>query len=469
MAPQRSISGLDPTLVDALAEIVGREGIMAPPALRARPSGYGASNNEAAMLVAPATTAEVAAVLAACHAAGQTVVPQGGLTGLVGATSCTPRDIALSLHRMREIMAVDAVERRATVQAGATLSDVQECCLALGLELGVDIAARDACTIGGMVATNAGGAKVARHGMFRQHVLGLEAVLADGTVLDHCAGLRKDNTGYDWVQLLVGSEGTLAVVTKAVLRLQPRPTARATALVAAPTISAAIAAVERLERELGSGFSACEAMWPGYASAVAERLEVGMSLPEAPHAGLLLIIENEGFGPHDAEAALVAAVHSCVEDGLLGDGLVAKSDRERAAWWRIRDASDVLEQGVASAWSFDVSLPRTDWAAYVTRVSARVGADPRHVLYAFGHLADGNVHFLITSADPGSTSADAIAKAVYEELPAGRGSVSAEHGIGLEKRAWLPYCRTPPELALMRRIKEAFDPRGILNPGKLLG
>jgi FAD/FMN-containing dehydrogenase len=414
-------------------------------------------------LVRPRKTSEVAAIMRIAHGAGAAVVPWGGRTGLVDGTAAGGC-IALSLERMNAIEEIDPQTATMRVEAGVIVQAACEAAEAQGLFLPIDLGARGSATIGGVISTNAGGNHVIRYGMMRDMVLGVEAVLADGETVDCLHPLIKNNTGYDLKQLFIGSEGTLGVVTRATLRLRPAPSSQEVALIGAGSFAKVVTLLRTLERDLGGALSAYEVMWPDFFGLVTSAPAKGVSPLSGEHAFYVLV---EALGSHEQrDAALFAeALERALERGLLEDAVIAKSKAERTALWALRDdVMQVARNGPIV--TFDVSLKIADMQAYVARVRGALRARwPGASLVVFGHLGDGNLHLI---AGVGDRSADrAVEDIVYGALAGLDGSISAEHGIGLQKRAYLHLSRSPAEIALMRTIKAALDPKGILNPGKI--
>ncbi len=450
-------------LLNRLTEVVGEGGVLGAEAIAERATSYwDPSPMQGKMLVRPRSTAEVSEVMRACHAAEQSVVIQGGLTGVVEGALASPDDVILSLERMAAIESVDHIEGVAIVQAGAVLQTVQQQLAEQGFLFPLDLGARGSCTIGGTVATNAGGINVLRYGMMRNLVLGLEAVLADGTVISSMQQMLKNNTGYDLKQLFIGSEGTLGVVTRAAVRLFPLSGSRQTVLAAAPSFDAVIELLNRLRSGLAGTLSAYEVMWNNYYAGVTG--EGGHRAPLARDHPFYLIAEAEGAEPQADQARFDTLLEAAFADGLLLDAAMPKSETERSEFWGIReDFERILPANL-----YDVSLPLRNMATYTDRLAARLEADwPGSEGYVFGHIADGNLHIFTVPWEEGTQRerSDAI---VYGCLDGLDGSVSAEHGIGLEKRRWLSQTKSPQELAVMRSIKATLDPRNILNPGKIL-
>ncbi len=419
-----------------------------------------------AALAMPRSTQEVSAVLAICHRYALPVVVQGGLTGLAGGAHPVAGEVALSLERMSGVEEVDPVGRTMTVLAGTPLAEVQARAAGAGLFYGVDLGARGSCTIGGTVATNAGGVQVLRYGMTRRNVLGLEAVLADGRVVSSMAKVVKNNAGYDWTQLLIGSEGTLGVVTRVLLALQPAPQAQSTALCAVASVEQALLALARLEARLPAGsLLAFEVMWRDY-MAVADS-HAALPPPFAARPELTLLVEA-ALPEGEAYAQLFQeALASLIDEQVLDDVVVAQSGRERARFWAYREASSEFYRALPPALHFDVSIPLAAMAQAVELLHRRVRAsNPGVMLIMFGHLADNNLH--ISLHPPRGAGFDGLAEAVYRTVQEMRGSISAEHGIGVLKRPYLGLSRSGSELSLMAALKHALDPAGILNRGRVL-
>lgn len=448
-----------------LLSIVGEQGLLAGAAVRERAATLFHGHVEAELLVRPRTTEQVAAVLRLCHERGQAVVTHGGLTGLVNGADAGRDEIVLSLESMNGIERVDVSGRTLRAQAGAKLGDVQRAAEEHELVFPLDLGARDSATVGGNISTNAGGLRVLRYGMMRNLVLGIEAVLADGTVLTSLNRMLKNNAGYDLKQLFIGSEGTLGVVTRAELRLVARTRSQETLLAACPSFDALVDLLNRLDSGLGGQLAAFEALWGNYYDCNTAPPATNIA-PLDRGAPFYAIAETLGGDPDSDRARLESVLADAHAAGAITDVTLANSESERRAIWNIRE--DVWQpRNIAPLLTFDVSLPIESMKAYTGEVCAQVRAFAgENRAFVFGHMADGNLHLVIAAGDDDATRAR-VEEIVYKPLAAIGGSVSAEHGIGLEKRAYLPLSRTPAEISTMKLIKRALDPKGILNPGKV--
>ncbi len=451
---------MDAGLLQRLRQIVGQAGFLPAAAIAERSAALGRPNAlRSSALLRPHTTAQVSAVLRACHEARQPVVVHGGLTGLVRGTDAAEGELILSLERMDRIVEIDPVARTATAQAGVRLQALQEAVEEQGLIFPLDLGARGSATIGGNLATNAGGNRVLRYGMMREQVLGLEAVLADGTVVRALNKLIKNNSGYDLKQLFIGTEGTLGVVTQAVLRLRERPRAQQVALAAVDRFEEVVALLRRADQALGGQLSAFEVMWREHYRLVTRPPAASVSPLAGDHAYWVLV-ETQGA---EADPAVLAGALEGVADAA-----VARSQAERNALWAIRDDVGQLRR-LAPIFAFDVSLPIAAMEGYASGARAQVAARwPGAHCSIFGHLADGNLHLVVAPGTADAAARRALEEIVYLPLAAIGGAISAEHGIGLEKKAWLHVSRSAEEIALMRLLKASLDPRGILNPGKVI-
>ena len=459
---------VDP-FVTALADVVGPSHVLTDPELCAsyETDWTGRFAGRAAAVVRPGSTAEVAAVLALLHEAGRAVVPQGGNTGLVGGGVPLHGEFVLSLRRLADIEAVDTAAEQVTAGAGATAAMVDAAAGAAGLAFGVDLAARDSATVGGMAATNAGGLRMLRYGGMRAQTAGIEAVLAGGRVVSHLGGLAKDNTGYDLAGLLAGSEGTLAVITRLRLRLVPRLGHRTTGLLAFADAEAALEAVAALRRRLPQSLEAVELFLAGGVALVCDHL--GIAPPFGRLDPVYLLVEVAA--PHDPTEELAEAVLEGVGERAL-DGAVEAEPAGRARLWRYREAHTEAISAAGVPLKLDVTLPAGELGRFLADVPATVEAvAPGARCVLFGHAADGNVHVnVLGGGDPaaGGGWAAPVEDVVLRLVARLGGSISSEHGIGAAKRRWLHLNRSPAEIDTFRAIKRALDPAGILNPHVLL-
>jgi FAD/FMN-containing dehydrogenase len=454
----------DSELLAELQAIVGDRGLLTGDDVQARPNhSWGQGSCPALAIVRPTSTEEVAAVLHLCNTKGRAVVPQGGLTGLVDGITCAEGDVVISLERMNAIEHIDADAGTMVVQAGAVLQNVQEAAEEAGWRFAVDFGARGSANIGGMIATNAGGNSVVRYGMTREQVLGLEAVLADGTVLSNMNEMIKNNTGYDLKHLFVGSEGTLGIVTRAVLRLRPRARSVQTALVALDSFADVAGLLRRLGVELEGKLSAFEVMWRNFYHFMTVESGKHQAVVPADYPYYVLV-ESEGADAEREEEQFMAVLGGLMEEGHVADAVICQSSQQAEQLWEMRDDVEALVTAVFPPAIFDISLPIREMEDYVAGLESTLAEQyPGTRLVSFGHLGDGNIHLGIGPVE----DKHAIERLVYARLGEVNGSVSAEHGIGLEKREFLVNSRTAAELAVMRSIKAALDPQNTLNPGKI--
>jgi FAD/FMN-containing dehydrogenase len=455
------VSGGDP-LLDALVAIVGAPHVLVDAELRAsyETDWTGRFGGAARAVVRPADALQTAAVLATCAAAGAPVVPQGGNTGLVGGSVPRGGEVVLSLQRVDDI-SIDADVGEAVVGAGAILEHVMDAARAVGWELGVDLSSRGSCTIGGMVATNAGGEHVIRYGPMAEQLIGVEAALTDGTIVGHVPALRKDNTGYHWEGLLAGSEGTLGVITRVHLRLVPLLPERVVVLMAVDTLADATALCARLRRALDS-LVALEVCFADGIQLVAAHL--GLPAPFTPLPAVMLLAElAQRDGDLDALVDRLGALVGAAPE--VQASAVATDERSRRRFWSYREGHAEAINTVGIPHKLDVTLPFERLAEFEPAVRARVDAvAPGARVILFGHIGDGNLHVNVIGPPADDPTVD---DAVLDLVIAMGGSISAEHGIGIAKRDALARSLPPGELAAMHALKRALDPREILNPGVL--
>ncbi|HEY2925970.1 FAD-binding oxidoreductase [Piscinibacter sp.] len=427
-------------------------------------------------VVRPGNSAEVAAVVKACAAHGAGIVTQGGNTGMVGGSvpDASGTQVVLSLARLNRIRAIDAANLTMTVDAGCVLQSVQEAAAAQHLLFPLSLAAEGSCTIGGNLATNAGGTQVLRYGNARELCLGLEVVTAAGEVWDGLSGLRKDNTGYDLRDLFIGSEGTLGIITAATLKLYPQPAAVMTALAALPTLEAALQLLQLAQTRLGAGLTGFEVMGKFALSLVRKHFpQLAQPLPPAPW--MVLLEQSDTESESHARALFESLLESALEAGIISDAAVAESLVQSHTMWHLRESIPLAQAEEGLNIKHDISLPVSRIPSFVAATDdALLAAFPGARLVNFGHLGDGNLHYNL-QAPEGVAAADflrdseaAVNAIVYDAVVEHGGSISAEHGIGALKRGELAQRKPAVALALMRSIKTALDPAGLLNPGKLL-
>jgi len=405
-------------------------------------------------------------VMKICHHHRKTVVTHGGMTGLVKGGVSDQNDIIMSLERMRAIEHIDVANRSMTVQAGAVLQQVHEAAEREGMLFPLDLGARGSATIGGNISTNAGGNGVIRYGMAREQVLGLEAVLADGSIISSMNSVLKNNTGYDLKQLFIGSEGTLGIISRAVLRLRPLPRSRNTALLALKDFRMVSHLLRSMEAGLAGSLSAFEVMWNDFYRLVTGNSKHG--LPLADEHGFYVLLEASGANPENDRSNFEQALAQAFDQQLIVDAVIAQNDQQRKELWAIRDDIEAMMRELHPAMTFDVSLNIADMDDYVREVKQQLAAcftQAKSVF--FGHIGDGNIHPVLTvgSLQPGSVHQ--VEEIIYGCLRSRGGVISAEHGIGLEKKPYLSLCRSPAEMQLMQTLRRALDPHNLLNPGKV--
>ncbi len=458
-----------PEFLDLLRAAIGADAVQSGAHIVARHLGDYMIQADAAdgplAVALPRNAEDVAAILRLCQAHQMPAVPQGGLTGLAGGAVPIAGGIAISLERMRRIEEVDVAASTITVEAGAPLQAVQDAADAAGLLFPLDIGSRGSCQIGGNISTNAGGNRVLRFGMARDLVLGFEAVLADGTILTSLNKMQKNNAGYDLKQLFIGSEGTLGIVTRLVLRLFPRPVSSRIALVTLPDYPAALDFMARARSGLGGNLAAFELMWTEFYELATTAHGVRPPLPRG--APIYVLLESLGADPDSDAARFDTMVEAALEAGVVMDAVIAQNLREGRELWALRDSVTEFSRSFFPAVGFDVSLPIARMQDFVSQAKAAL-AERHQATRAvwFGHIADSNLHVNV-KLEPDGPTAEEISAIVYQRVRDFGGSISAEHGIGLLKQKYLPYSRTDAEIAVMRRIKAALDPAGILNPGKI--
>lgn len=413
----------------------------------------------------PSNTNELAVILHNCHAADQKLVVQGGMTGLSGGATPKLNEAVVSLERMSGIEEIDQESQTLTAWAGTPLQTIQDAAKAAGFYLPLDMGSRGSCTIGGNVSTNAGGNQVIRYGMTRALVLGLEAVLADGTIISSLNKMLKNNAGYDLKHLFIGTEGTIGIVTKVVLRLFPHPVSTCTALCALPTLDNVITFLKQANCEMAGTVSSFEVMWASYFEFVINNATQLRSPVDRTHPFYVLIETAGGNQAEDSER-FEKILSAGMEIGLIDDAVIAQTGKERETFWNIRDGiADILPL-IKPYVSFDISIPISVMKEFTTRVQAVLeekftGA----TVLIFGHLGDSNLHVVVSTGRGEDT--ELIYEIVFTITRDYSGSVSAEHGIGVLRKKYLGYSRSDQEVELMKKLKQSFDPKGILNHSRV--
>lgn len=457
-------------IVDKLVAALGEDKVLRDADVAARHSHIWKMDEplQAVCVVLPTTTEDVSTTMQICHAYGQSVVVHGGLTNLVGSTETASDEVVIAMEKLNTVEEVDAGSRTVTVQAGTILEHVHAAVAEYDLLFPLSFGAKGSAQIGGMISTNAGGLRVLRYGMARALVLGLEAVLADGTIVSSMKKILKDNSAYDLKQLFIGSEGTLGVITKAVLRLVEAPKSRTSAFVAFDEYEGVVAFLKYMDKGLAGTMSGYELIWGDtYAKMTTPPAS---QRPPLPH-GYSYYVLVEGLGADQAtdQQRMEALLEAAVEQEMMADAVMAHSASDLEWFWRIREDVHAVASQCVHDQHFDISLPVPYIGQVVDDIQVALqGVDGVHAAYPFGHIADGNIHFIVDKADETAALKEAIDRVIYGPLAALGGSVSAEHGIGLHKKAYLSLCRSETEIALMVSLKKTLDPKNILNRGKVL-
>lgn len=455
-------------VLDDLRNTVGASNVRTGDAVGALNPGWNAHNLDAGVVVSPGSTAEVAEVVRISLRHGIAIVPQAGRTGLVGGSVSRPGEVVLSLLRMNRIETLDPAERVALVEAGCTLEALQQAAAEIQLEPGIDLAARGSATIGGMVSTNAGGVMAFRNGVMRHRVLGLEAVLPDGTVYSDLTRVVKNSAGYDLKHLFIGAEGTLGIVTRVVVKLDPLPQATATALFGLPSVAATLEVIRRaLDAEAGH-LRAAEALWQNFMRLNADALrwsEPGLALDQPVY----LLLGLGGAREESLRLAFERIFEETLERYPGSTGIVASSRRQEMALWRLREDTEIVYRVYPNAPSYDVSVPLSRIEAYAASVQAGLAAmDPTLQPFMFGHLADGNLHIILNRPGPIAPElADRVEDVLYRDLRAMGGSFSAEHGVGSKRIGAMVATTDAGKLSTMAQVKRLLDPSLLMNPGKI--
>ena len=457
-------------MIAALEKIVGENNVLAHGKEKSRFTHIWKTDLplEALAVIFPKTTQELSAILKLCHQEKQEVIVHGGLTNLVGATQTEKKQLVIALDKMNQIEELDEKSRTITVQAGVILENAIDAAADKNLFLPLSFGAKGSAQVGGVVSTNAGGLRVFRYGMTRQMVLGLEAVLPDGTIISSLKKIIKDNSGYDLKQLFIGAEGTLGIITKVVFRLQEKPQSRSSAIVGINHYEQVIQMLKFMEKGLAGTLTGFELMWQRTYQAMTQPPST-YSPPLPGHYTYYVFIECLGSNAENDFNRLETLIGEALENEIIEDGVLAQSDRELQSIWKIREDVSVLADLAKYDQHFDISLPIPVIGVEIDRAIEQLEKlDFVEKIFPFGHVADGNIHFIIGKKDNSPKIIQAINEIIYAELARHKGSVSAEHGIGLDKKAFLSTSRTASEIELMRLLKKTLDPHGILNPGRIV-
>ncbi len=457
------------TLIETLEKELGKQAVLTEIPADDRHltdwSGESSSSLPAA-IIRPASTEELSILLKLCHAAQQPVAVQGGLTGLSAGAIPDNGELAVSLERMNGIEEIDRDAMTMTVLSGTPLQTIQEAASDAGLSFPLDLGARGSCTIGGNVSTNAGGNQVIRFGMTRALILGLEAVLADGTIVSSLNKMLKNNAGYDLKQLFIGSEGTIGIVTRVVLRLFPKLESRCTALCALKTHADVIALLQLGSRQLGGILSSYEVMWANYFDLVIDSVTHLHSPFDEVHP-FYVLMEAEGSNQEQDTQRFQKLLEQALESGLLQDAAIAQSEKESSGFWQIRDGVGDILPALAPCANFDISVPISRMQEFLENANQILQERfPAIKILIFGHLGDSNMHYIARTGR--KKDKEVIYDMIYKLVGDYSGSVSAEHGIGKLKRRYLQHSRSEIEIEMMRQLKYTFDPKGILNPGRII-
>ena len=464
-------------LTSRLMHIVGEDGVLVDPAEQDFyvNDWLGKAHGRTVAVVRPRTTGEVSAVMRLCHQTHTPVVPQGGNTGMSGGATpdMSGAQVVLSLNRMKRIHEVDPINNTLTADAGVILADIQKAARDVGRYFPLSLGAEGSCTIGGNLATNAGGTSVLRYGNTRELTLGLEVVLPDGRIWNGLRGLRKDNTGYDLKDLFIGSEGSLGIITGVVLKLFAAPAGRVTAWIGAQQLDHVVSLLSHLQSTCGPRLSAFEMMSGASLALVTQHLDAHVSPLEKvyPYYALIELADTNMTGLQDM---LQTALSTAIEDGLIDDCVVAMSEAQSLSMWKLREGISLAQVKAGKAVKHDIALPISSLAIFTKEADqAVITSFPDLPIINFGHIGDGNLHYNVllpinVSSDDYKTKTAVLNKRIHDLVAQFNGSISAEHGVGTLRRDELRRYKSSVEMDLMISIKRAIDPNQIMNPGKLL-
>ena len=416
----------------------------------------------------PTSTQDVSDILKICHEHNQPIVVHGGLTGLVGGTAVDPETIVISTEKLNQIEALDENSRTITVQSGVVLENIHEAVSEKGLMFPIDFGAKGSAQIGGVIATNAGGLRVFRYGMTRSLVLGLEAVLTDGTIISSLKKIIKDNSGYDLKQLFIGTEGTLGIITKAVLKLVEAPQSRTSVFIGIDGYDKVVQLLRFLDAALAGTLSSFELIWADtYQALTNEHASVKPPLPYGYE--YYVLVDVLGSNSEKDEERLINLIEQAFEEERILDAVFAKNKSDLDWFWTVREDVHTILKQIKYSQNFDISIPTAMIGEVVSKMLDQLEAvEGVETVFPFGHIADGNVHFIVGKKDEGELLTHQINQVIYLPLLQMGGSISAEHGIGIEKKKYLEYSRSEDEINLMKILKKSLDPKNILNPGKII-
>jgi FAD/FMN-containing dehydrogenase len=458
-----------PAIIDLLIKTFGKDHLLThdEAADRVASNWRQHENLDCLALLRPKTTEQISKMLQICNEFDQPVVPHGGLTNVVGGVATKPGEIALSLERMNQIEEINVQDKTVTVQAGVVLSDLQKTLADQGQHFPLDLGAKGTCMIGGNIASNAGGLQALRYGVMRNLVLGLEVVLADGTIISSMNKMMKNNAGYDLKQLFIGSEGPLGIITRAVLKMEDLPKTRCTAFIALESFEKAVQLLQYAKKHLNNGLTSFELLWQDYYTLMTSSPSP-YSPPLSQTFPFYVLMETHGQDAEKDKILFEEFLEKSLEEGLIADAAIAQSQQELDWFWGIRENVELVFSVHSPVFLFDVSLAISDMDAYIKKIRTELqNIWPDLHFYSFGHMGDGNLHLFVSCGDDEASTKHLVEEIIYKPLQQIDGSITGEHGIGLEKKSWLHLSRTLEEIQLMKTIKKAFDPKGILNRGKL--
>ena len=423
---------------------------------------------QAMAVVLPSTTEEVSIILKACYTYQQPVVVHGGLTGLVGGTVTSSEEVVISMEKLNQIEEVDEVSRSMTVQAGVILEQIQLAAKEKNLLFPLNFGAKGSAQIGGAIATNAGGLRVVRFGMTRKLILGVEAVLADGTIISSLKKIIKDNSGYDLKQLFIGTEGTLGIITKAILKLVEAPKSRTSVFIGLNGYEKVVQFLRFLDASLAGTLSSFELIWADtYQALTNEHASVKPPLPYGYE--YYVLVDVLGSDSEKDEERIMNLMEKALEEERILDAVFAKNKADLDWFWTVREDIHAILKQVKHSQNFDISIPTAMIGEVVSKMIEKLQAlEGVEKVFPFGHIADGNVHFIVDKKDNSDSLTHQINKIIYSPLQEIGGSISAEHGIGIQKKKYLEYARSENEINLMKILKRNLDPKNILNPGKVI-